>query len=285
MFNQKAKDFYSKQAGSIQDPLRADILSGRFKFDDKSALGDIFPKTLVKNAAQGDLQALRLLEKNYDDMLGVRGVVPYREGQMPPANVLKTQIIESVRDNLDSIPDSQLLAYAGKKPLPGPDGVAKAATEVRLKLKENPNLFSTVLEPNIERTVFAKESLTSDLTMAKYPGMYGNTATKALINPEMSALTKEELQKMNTLPQKYFLPEMEAAINKGQPILDAHQYGNLSLLGLTPEKLLQEANRLSPKDLKSMGFTDFLKKAYTSSEEVAQLEKDLAKSQAAIATG
>jgi hypothetical protein len=113
--------------------------------------------------------------------------------------------------------------------------------------------------------------------MAKYPGMYGNTATKALINPEMSALTKEELQKMNTLPQGYFLPEMEAAINKGQPILDAQQYGNMSILGLNTDKLLQEANRLSAKDLNSMGFTDFLKKAYASSQEVAQIEKDLTK--------
>jgi hypothetical protein len=48
MFNQKAKDFYSKQAGSIQDPLRADILGGNIKFDMDSKMGDVFPKVLVK---------------------------------------------------------------------------------------------------------------------------------------------------------------------------------------------------------------------------------------------
>ena len=280
MFNQKAKDFYSKQAGSIQDPLRADILGGNIKFDMDSKMGDVFPKTLVKSAAQGDLQALRLLEKNYDDMIGVKAVVPYRRvpsrpDDIPPPNTLKRQIIESVRDNLDSIPDSQLLAYAGKKPLPGPDGVAKAAKEVRLKLKENPNLFSTVLEPNIERTVFAKESRYSDLDLAKYPSLYGTTATEAMINPQGPAFTKDQFEAMDALPQGYFLPELETAINKSQPMLDAQEYGNLKLLGLTTDKLLQEANRLSAKDLNSMGFTDFLKKAYKSSEEVAQLEKDL----------
>jgi hypothetical protein len=280
MFNQKAKDFYSKQAGSIQDPLRADILGGNIKFDMDSKMGDVFPKTLVKSAAQGDLQALRLLEKSYDDMLGIKAVVPYRRvpsrpDDIPPQNTLKRQIIESVRDNLDSIPDSQLLAYAGKKPLPGPDGVAKAAKEVRLKLKENPNLFSTVLEPNIERTVFARESRYSDLDLAKYPNLYGTTATEAMINPQGPAFTKDQFEAMDALPQGYFLPELETAINKSQPMLDAQEYGNLKLLGLTTDKLLQEANRLSAKDLNSMGFTDFLKKAYKSSEEVAQLEKDL----------
>jgi hypothetical protein len=78
-----------------------------------------------------------LLEKSYDDMLGIKAVVPYRRvprpDDIPPQNTLKSQIIESVRDNLDSIPDSQLLAYAGKKPLPGPDGVAKAAKESKTK--------------------------------------------------------------------------------------------------------------------------------------------------------
>jgi hypothetical protein len=285
MFNQKAKDFYSKQAGSVQDPLRADILSGRFKFDEKSQMGDVFPQVLVKQAAQGNSQALRLLEKSYDDMIDIRATVPYRQGQpVPAASTLKSQIIESVRDNLDSIPDSQLLAYAGKKPLPGPDGVAKAAKEIRLKLKENPSLFSTVLEPNIERTVFARQSTTSDLNLAQYPNS-GPASTKAMVNPQGPALTKEQLDKMETLPRGYYLPEMEAAIDKSQPILDANQYGNLKLLGLSTDKLLQEASKLSVKDLNSMGFTDFLKKAYTSTQEVAQIEKDLEKVKSLLQQG
>jgi len=285
MFNQKAKDFYSKQAGSIQDPLRADILSGDFKFDMDSKMGDVFPKVLVKQAAQGNIQALRLLEKNYDDMIDIRATVPYRQGQpVPAASTLKSQIIESVRDNINTIPDSQLLAYAGKKPLPGPDGVAKAAKEIRLKLKENPNLFSTVLEPNIARTVFARQSTTSDLNLAQYPNS-GPAATKAMVNPQGPALTKEQLDKMETLPRGYYLPEMEAAIDKNQPILDADLYGSLKLLGLNADRLLQEANKISTKDLKSMGFTDFLKKAYTSTQEIAQIEKDLTKVKSLLQQG
>jgi hypothetical protein len=116
---------------------------------------------------------------------------------------------------------------------------------------------------------------TSDLDLAKYPNLYGTTATKAMINPQGPAFTKDQFEAMETLPQGYFLPEMETAIDKSQPILDAQEYGNLKLLGLSTDKLLQEANKLSAKDLNSMGFTDFLKKAYTSTQEVAQIEKDL----------
>lgn len=285
MFNQKAKDFYSKQAGSVQDPLRTDILSGKFKFDEKSQMGDVFPQVLIKQAAQGNLQALRLLEKEYDRMFGIEAVIPYRAGQPAPfAGTLKSQIIESVRDNLNTIPDNQLLAYAGKKPLPGPNGVAEAAKEVRQKLKENPNLFSTVLEPNIERTIFAREETVPDLRMARYPGLYGSTATKSLISPQGAAYTTEELGKIDTLPRGYYLPEMEIAIDKSQPILDT-QNRNLKLLGLDAETLLQEANKLSAKDLNSMGFTDFLKKAYTSTQETAQLEKDIGRVKSLLQKG
>lgn len=285
MFNQKAKDFYSKQAGSVQDPLRTDILSGKFKFDEKSQMGDVFPQVLIKQAAQGNLQALRLLEKEYDRMFGIEAVIPYRAGQPAPfAGTLKSQIIESVRDNLNTIPDNQLLAYAGKKPLPGPNGVAEAAKEVRQKLKENPNLFSTVLEPNIERTIFAREETIPDLRMARYPGLYGSTATKSLISPQGAAYTTEELGKIDTLPRGYYLPEMETAIDKSQPILDT-QNRNLKLLGLDAETLLQEANKLSAKDLNSMGFTDFLKKAYTSTQETAQLEKDIGRVKSLLQKG
>jgi hypothetical protein len=78
---------------------------------------------------------------------------------------------------------------------------------------------------------------------------------------------------------------MEAAIDKSQPILDAGLYGNLKLLGLSTDKLLQEANKIPAKDLNSMGFTDFLKKAYTSTQEVAQIEKDLTKVKSLLQQG
>jgi len=244
-----------------------------------SEMGDVFPKVLVKAAGEGNIQALRLLEKNYDDMLGIRASVPYKEGlPVPPTNQLRTQIIENIRDNLDTIPDTQLLAYASTKPLPGPDGVAEAAKEVRLKLKENPNLFSTVLEPNIKRTIFARENLPmSAFEMAKFTGIYGNTATKSMINPQMSSLTQEQLMAMPALPEGYFLPELETAIAKGQPILDTREYDSVKLLGLGPEKLFQEANKLSPTELQTLSFNEFVKRAYASTQEVKQLEKELEK--------
>jgi hypothetical protein len=280
LFNQKAKDFYTKQAGSIQDPLRADILSGALKFDDDAPLADAFPRTLQKNVAQGDLQALRLLEKNYDRMIGIRSVVPRIEGTDGVQGVPEAQIMANIQANLDKIPDSQLLAYAGKKPKQGPAGVAEAAAEVREKLKNNPTLFSTVLEPRIARTVFAQSAYTTDSDLARYPSLYGTPATEAMVsNP--GGRTPEYGE---AVPPGYFLPELETAINKGQPIQDLDRT-SIKLLGMNTEKLLNEARQIPVEELNQMGFTDFLKRAYANSQQVDKFEAAIPKVKKLIQDG
>jgi len=97
-----------------------------------------------------------------------------------------------------------------------------------------------------------------------------------MINPQMSSLTQEQLMAMPALPEGYFLPELETAIAKGQPILDTREY-DVKLLGLGPEKLFQEANKLSPTELQTLSFNEFVKRAYASTQEVKQLEKELEK--------
>jgi hypothetical protein len=277
LFNQKMKDFFSKQAGSIKDPLRSDILSGKIKFADESPMGDIFPQTLVKSANQGDLQALRLLEKNYDNMFSVKTTVPYKEGSdYPDVNAVKANIIASIRDNLGSVPDGQLLAYARKKPLEGPDGVARAAAEVRQKLKDNPTLFSTVLEPNITRTLFPNIDVYTGEQMARNSWV-GQGIGEKMVKPG------KELTKEGPLPDNYFLPELQAAIDKKQPILT----GNIpyQILGLNSTELLKQATRMPVKDVEQTSFPDFLKKAYLSKQALDMYEKELKKVRTQIEKG
>jgi len=279
MFDQKMKDFFSKQAGSIKDPLRADILSGKIKFLEDTPMGDDFPKTLIKSANQGDIQALRLLEKNYDKMFPIKTFLPYKEGDVrPDVASVTTGIMASIRENLNSIPDGQLLAYAGKKPLEGPDGVAKAAAEVRQKLKDNPTLFSTVLEPNIARTLFPSVRRSSDEDIARYPYSYSQDLGERMVNPGQVALLKE-----GPIPKGYFLPELQAAIDKNQPILSSRAPDRF--LGLDPDDLLTQALKFPTKDLEQASFTDFLKKAYMSKQVLEAYEKELKKVKPQIQKG
>ena len=280
LFNQKAKDFFTKQAGSVQDPLRADILSGALRFDDESSMGDVFPRVLQKNVAQGDLQALRLLEKNYDQMIGIKTVVPRRTDAPQVDNVPESQILANMRDNIDKIPDAQLLAYAGKKPAPGPTGVADAAAEVRKKLQANPTLFSTVLEPRIARTLFPETQYSTDTDMARYPTLYGTTAVEAMVvNPALQP--QDYTQKVSP---GYFLPDLDKAIEKGQPILDISK-DRIKLLGMDGSKLLSQALQMPVEEINRMGFADFIKKAYANTQQIDKFEAALPKVKKMIQAG
>ncbi|NDF99148.1 MAG: hypothetical protein EB101_09530, partial [Chitinophagia bacterium] len=259
LFNQKAKDFFTKQAGSIDDPLREAILSGEIKFPEGSPknMGDRFATRLQEGVAAGDLQSLRILNKEYDDMIGIRSVVPRRAGAPEVRDVVRSQIMAHIRDNLDKIPDAQLLAYADKKPVPRSKAmlayaeltpqekarysgiqsyrVAKAAEEVRQKLKENPTLFSVILEPRIARTVFEQSKNVSDIDMARFPKISGGPSVENLVSPGM-----QTPEFGGVVPPGYFLPELETAVNKGQPIFDLSSTNAsfLRLLGMSPEELL-----------------------------------------------
>jgi len=278
MFDQKMKDFFTKQAGSIKDPLRSDILSGKIKFLEDTPMGDYFPKILIKSANKGDIQALRLLEKNYDTMFPIKTFLPYKEGDVrPDVASVTTGIMASIRENLNSIPDGQLLAYAGKKPLEGPDGVAKAAAEVRQKLKDNPTLFSTVLEPNIARTLFPSVRASSDEDIARYAYSYSQELGERMVNPG------QVLPKDGPIPKGYFLPELQTAIDKNQPILASRAPSRI--LGLDHDDLLTQALKFPTKDLEQASFTDFIKKAYQSKQVVDAYERELKKVKPQIQKG
>ena len=280
LFNQKAKDFYTKQAGSIEDPLRKDILAGALKFERSTPMGDAFPQALLKGAAQGDLESLRLLEKNYDQMIGIRSVVPRRTGTPAVEGVVRSQIMTNIRDNLDKIPDAQLVAYSGRKPGQGPTAMADLATEIRKKVKDNPTLFSIILEPRIAETLFNKSQNSTDVDIARFPSAYGTASTEAMVaNP--STLKPDYNDPM---PPNYFLPELEMAIEKGQPIQDLGS-SSIRLLGMTPENMLEQARQMPAQDLNRMGFADFLKKAYVGTQKVDAFKAALPKVKKLIQDG
>jgi len=279
LFNQKAKDFYTKQAGSVDDPLRRDILSGALKFERSTPMGDTFPQALQKGVAQGDLEALRLLEKQYDNMLGLQSVVPRRVGTDEVEGVMQSQIMANIQANLDKIPDAQLLAYAGRKPGQGPTGVADVAGQIRQKIKDNPTLFSTVLEPRIAETLFVSSRNVSDSDMARYPSLYGSPAVEAMVTPGGRQPDYGE-----AVDAGYFLPDMEKAIEKGQPIQDINT-ASMRMLGLSPEQMLRQASQMDPDELNQMGFPDFLKKAYANTQQVDRFERSIPLVKKAVEAG
>ncbi len=279
LFNQKAKDFFTKQAGSVDDPLRKDILSGALKFERSTPMGDTFPQALQKGVAQGDLESLRLLEKAYDEMLGMQSTVPRRVGTDEVEGVMQSQIMANIQANLDKIPDAQLLAYAGRKPGQGPTGVADVAAQIRQKIKDNPTLFSTVLEPRIAETLFVNSRNVSDSDMARYPSLYGSPAVEAMVTPGGRQPDYGE-----AVDAGYFLPEMQVAIDKGQPIQDIRS-DYVRMLGLGPTQMLRQAEQMDPDELNQMGFPDFLKKAYANTQQVDRFEKSIPLVKKAIEAG
>ena len=205
-------------------------------------------------------------------MIPIKTMLPFKEGtDVPDPASVTAGIMASIRDNLDSIPDGQLLAYARKKPLEGPDGVTKAAAELRQKLKENPAYFSTVLEPNIARTLFPSVRATADEDIARYPSAYGYSLGDKMLSPGQVF----DRERKGPLPKNYFLPELQMAIDKNQPILTSRS--GINILGLEPSELLTQAIRMPIKDIEQASFTDFIKKAYLSKQAVAAYETELKK--------
>jgi hypothetical protein len=279
LFNQKAKDFFTKQAGSIDDPLRKDILSGALKFERSTPMGDTFPQALQKGVAQGDLESLRLLEKKYDEMLGMQSSVPRRVGTDAVDDVMTSQIMANMQANLDKIPDAQLLAYAGRKPGQGPTGMADVAGQIRQKLKDNPTLFSTVLEPRIAETLFVNSRNVTDSDMVRSPSLYGSPAVEAMTIPG-----KRQPGYGEAVDEGSFLPEMQTAIDKGQPIQDIRS-DYVRMLGMSPDQMLRQADQMAPEELNQMGFPDFLKKAYANIQQVDRFEKSIPLVKKAVEAG
>jgi hypothetical protein len=115
--------------------------------------------------------------------------------------------------------------------------------------------------------------------MARYPSVYGTSATDAMRVPG-----KKTPEYGEEVPPGFFLPEVEAAIDKGQPIMDVgSKY--VRMLGMTPEQMLAEAQKMPTQELSQMSFPDFLKKAYVNTQALDQFEKQIPKVKKMIQDG
>lgn len=255
MFGQKLKSYYSKQAGGPNDPLRTAVFSGKVKFDEASDLNDMFPKALIEAAKRKDITALRLLEKKYDDMLGVQGNFFQRETDQALRNDLGPQkttqmIMEQMKNHPEVISDDMLLRYARKDFSDmNPQQMKAAADEIRAKLKENPERFSTVLEPNVARTVSPN---TGNMVYEQHTRTYPEQYPLAYIQQE-------------SLPDL----SVQMGIDRGEPLFDVKHPsafgGGRPLLGLSPDDLVEAAKQMNPKDLSRMSFPEFVLRAHNDS--------------------
>jgi hypothetical protein len=81
-----------------------------------------------------------------------------------------------------------------------------------------------------------------------------------------------------------FLPEMQTAVDKGQPIQDIRS-DYVRMLGLSPDQMLRQAEQMAPEELNQMGFPDFLKKAYANTQQVDRFEKSIPLVKKAVEAG
>jgi hypothetical protein len=246
------RDWYTKQAGSVSDPVREALITGKIKLPKDSVIEETFPKALIDAARQGDMTAMKLLENAYDAMIDVRG------HQAPPPNMTSTEfenryaadILNAMKANPSTIPDSMLLRLTKQdvSKLSAQEAQQKIAA-MRAKLAENPNLFNTILEPKIERLI--KRDLFD------MPVPIKDAEKQANLNPKKNPLAANNV------------------------IYDVRSSWVSKLFGMSESELESAAMQIDPKELSRMGMTEFLAK--TSQIHAAKNESEMAASAVAKA--
>lgn len=231
MFTKKAREFFEKRAGSINDELKKEMMAGRIKMPGE--LGEeLFPKYLRAAAERGDVSAMRDLERRYDEMLSVKNInLPkidvkdiYEESRQVNQNI-KQNILAQFKQYPELIPDELLYKFTNKDP-----------TEVRIRLKDNPEYFSTVLEPKIQKLINVETETIRPADISAYVSMYGKYAPENLSPNELEAL------------------------KRGQPIFDIGS-GYMDLFGYDIKDLARQTAKMSTQELKDINFATFVSRA------------------------
>lgn len=179
-FDTKIRDYFKKQAGSVSDPVREALIGGKIKIPKDSPLEEMFPESLIKAAREGDVTAMKLIEKQLDEGLAIKSYkksdVRDYASDVRASDEMRSAILQQMKSNPNIIPDSMLLRLAKKNASKlSPEEAAKTVADIRGKLKDNPELFSTVYEEKIMRMMPQKltEVVTPEL-VEKYPSLYGD---------------------------------------------------------------------------------------------------------------
>lgn len=245
-FDTKFRDYFKKQAGSVSDPVREGLISGKIKIPKDSPLEEIFPEALIKAARDGDITAMKLIEKQLDEATSIKS---YKKSDTRDyasdalaSDEMRSSILQQMKRNPDIIPDAMLLRLAKKNASNlSPEKAAQTVADIRAKLKANPELFSTVYEEKIMRMI--PEKLTDVVTpefMEKYPSLYGNV--KNIFDSRQGIM----------------------ALKGAAPVLDVES--SPRLFGMTLTRMHELMQRLPAKELERMDVPTVLNK-------VIQLDK------------
>jgi len=243
----KLRDYFKTKAGSISDPLREALISGRIKLPKDSPLEEQFPQALINASRAGDVTAMKEIEKRFDRMMNVSNFRVQQTGaglddNRVAAEAFKQTILQQMKANPNIIPDEFLLRLTKKNAdqLP-PKKAAEEVANIRQKLADNPTLFNTVLEPKISRLIDDQlvESV-SPSSVAQYADLY----------PALANAPKRQ--------------EGIMALQADVPITDLTYMGIPDAFGMQRYEFAQEIMKMDPKDLAQMSVPEFYAKALPS---------------------
>jgi hypothetical protein len=243
----KLRDYFKTKAGSISDPLREALISGRIKLPKDSPLEEQFPQALINASRAGDVTAMKEIEKRFDRMMNVSNFRVQQTGaglddNRVAAEAFKQTILQQMKANPNIIPDEFLLRLTKKNAdqLP-PKKAAEEVANIRQKLADNPTLFNTVLEPKISRLI--DDQLVENVSpssIAQYADLY----------PALANAPKRQ--------------EGIMALQADVPITDLTYMGIPDAFGMQRYEFAQEIMKMDPKDLAQMSVPEFYAKALPS---------------------
>ena len=242
----KLRDYFKTKAGSVSDPLREALISGRIKIPKDTPLEEQFPQALINASRAGDVTAMKEIEKRFDRMMNVSNFRVKQAGagidDREAAESFKQTILQQMKANPSVIPDEFLLRLAKKNAdkLP-PEKAAEEIANIRQKLADNPTLFNTIFEPKITRLI--DDQLVENISpssITQYADLY----------PALANAPKRQ--------------EGIMALQADVPITDLTYMGIPDAFGMQRYEFAQEIMKMDPKDLAQMSVPEFYAKALPS---------------------
>ena len=262
MFLEKAPKYFETQAGSVSDPLRQLLVSGKISMTKGSELEKLFPKYLTDAARQGKESAIRDLEERYNRMFRMTAYGrEQRRGEKSPVEGYNTseelqedvikQTLSSMRNNPDIIPDYMLSQIF--PPKYDAEGKLKfTPADIRQKMKDNPNFFADRIEPKLE-----------DL----FEGLKATAITQSDITTYPN-LSKELVEAMRQSPAAV------KAFSGKEPI---YSFDTSSYLG---QRFFQMADptalsSFTAKEVEQMSFPEFARKLAEKKQQAAAFDSSI----------
>jgi hypothetical protein len=265
----KLRDYFKTKASSVSDPVREALISGRIKIPKDTPLEEQFPQSLINGARAGDVTAMKEIEKRFDNMVNVgsyRARKPNEDYDVINAaqEGFKQTILQQMKANPSVIPDEMLLRLAKKdvSKLSNQEQATEVAA-IRQKLADNPELFSTVIEPKIAR-LLDERSLES-------------------ISPESLARNPEYYMALSNAPKRQ---EGIMALGADVPITDlSSRHGLPTMFGMSYSDLMQQAASMNPKDLARMSVPEFFAKTVPAMAKAKDFEEKARKVETLVKAG